>query len=47
LGTIETRVWLFEDEIVDDADGFFRLRTRFLLDFLFVVDGIDKSKDFE
>jgi len=43
LGTIETRVGLFED----DADGFLRLRTRFLVDFLFVVDGIDKSKDFE
>ncbi len=43
FGTIETRVGLFED----DADGFLRLRTRFLVDFLFVVDGIDKSKDFE
>jgi len=59
LGAIGTSVeLLFDGAIADDDDddeGFLRLRSRFLFEFLFdvvgrillFVDGTDKSKDFD
>ena len=51
LGAMGTSVGLLDGMVVvvdDVTTGFLRLRTRVLVGFLFVVvDGTDKSKDFE